>query len=79
MQRLLLKTVLVFGSLVLTFAAWSPASAQGPTDGAAQAGVVKVGERAPDFSLPASDGKTYRLADLRGVKRLVLVIFRGVW
>jgi cytochrome oxidase Cu insertion factor (SCO1/SenC/PrrC family) len=79
MQRLFLKTVLVFGSLVLTSAAWSPASAQGLTDGAAQAGVVKVGERAPDFSLPASDGKTYRLADLRGVKRLVLVIFRGVW
>lgn len=79
MQRLFLKTVLVFGSLVLTSAAWSSASAQGPMDGAAQAGVVKVGERAPDFSLPASDGKTYRLADLRGVKRLVLVIFRGVW
>jgi len=79
MQRLFLKTVLVFGSLVLTSAAWNPASAQGPMDGAAQAGVVKVGERAPDFSLPASDGKTYRLADLRGVKRLVLVIFRGVW
>ncbi len=79
MQRLFLRTVLAFGSLVVTSAAWSPASAQGPTDRAAEAGVVKVGERAPDFSLPAADGKTYRLADLRGGKRLVLVIFRGVW
>ena len=79
MQRLFLRTVLVFGSLVLTSAAWSPASPQGPTDRAAQTGVVKVGERAPDFSLPASDGKAYRLANLRGAKRLVLVIFRGVW
>jgi cytochrome oxidase Cu insertion factor (SCO1/SenC/PrrC family) len=79
MQRLFSKTVFVFGSLVLASAAWSPASAQGPTVRAAQAGVVKVGERAPEFSLPASDGKAYRLADLRGAKRLVLVIFRGVW
>ncbi len=79
MQRLFLRTALVFGSLVLASAAWSPASAQVPTDRAAHAEVVKVGEQAPDFSLPASDGKTYRLADLRGAKRLVLVIFRGVW
>ena len=79
MRRLFLRTVLSLGSLVLASAAWSPASTQGPTDRAAQAGVVRVGERAPDFSLPASDGKAYRLADLRGAKRLVLVIFRGVW
>ncbi len=79
MQRLFLKTALAFGLLALTPVAWSPASAQGPTATAAPAGVVKVGDRAPDFSLPASDGKTYRLADLRGAKRLVLVIFRGVW
>lgn len=27
---------------------------------------LKAGEAAPDFSLPASDGRTYRLRDLAG-------------
>ena len=79
MQRLDRKLVLVLGSSMLAFAAAGAAQAQGPADRPAQAAIVKVGDSAPDFSLPASDGKTYHLADLRGRKRLVLVIFRGVW
>jgi cytochrome oxidase Cu insertion factor (SCO1/SenC/PrrC family) len=78
-QRLDRKIVLVLGSLMLTFAAAGPAQTQGTADRPAQAAIVKVGEQAPDFSLPASDGNTYHLADLKGKKRLVLVIFRGVW
>jgi peroxiredoxin Q/BCP len=27
---------------------------------------LKVGDAAPDFSLRGSDGKTYKLSDLRG-------------
>jgi cytochrome oxidase Cu insertion factor (SCO1/SenC/PrrC family) len=79
MQRLARKIVLVPGSLMLAFAAAGPARAQGTADSTAHAATVNVGQPAPDFSLPASDGKTYHLADLRGQKRLVLVIFRGVW
>jgi cytochrome oxidase Cu insertion factor (SCO1/SenC/PrrC family) len=43
------------------------------------AAVVRVGDRAPEFSLIAGDGRTYSLADLHGKKNLVLVIFRGTW
>jgi cytochrome oxidase Cu insertion factor (SCO1/SenC/PrrC family) len=79
MQRVDRKTMLVLGSVMLTFAAAGPAQAQGTPDRPAQAAIVDAGQPAPDFSLPASDGKIYHLADLQGKKRLVLVIFRGVW
>ncbi len=36
---------------------------------------LKVGDMAPDFSLPASDGKTYKLADFRGKKAVVVAWF----
>jgi len=36
---------------------------------------LNVGDPAPDFSLAASDGKTYRLADFKGKKAVVLAWF----
>lgn len=36
---------------------------------------LKVGDKAPDFSLPGSDGKTYSLADFRGKQAVVLAWF----
>ena len=41
----------------------------------ASADELKVGEKAPDFKLPASDGKTYTLADFKGKEAVVLAWF----
>jgi peroxiredoxin len=38
----------------------------------------KVGDRAPQFSLPSADGRTVSLKDYTG-KKLVLVFYRGYW
>jgi len=44
-------------------------AAQAPTT------VLKVGDPAPNFSLKASDGKTYKLADFKGKQAVVLAWF----
>ena len=36
---------------------------------------LKVGDKAPDFKLQGSDGKTYRLADYVGKQAVVLAWF----
>ena len=38
--------------------------------GAAEA--LKAGDPAPDFSLPGSDGKTYKLSDFKGKQAVVI-------
>lgn len=39
---------------------------------------VKVGEKAPDFALPAAGGKSVRLSDLRG-HNVLIDFYRGYW
>jgi peroxiredoxin Q/BCP len=41
----------------------------------ARAGELQVGDPAPDFTLKASDGKTYRLADFKGKQAVVVAWF----
>jgi peroxiredoxin Q/BCP len=42
---------------------------------APQERMLQPGDIAPDFSLTGSDGATYRLADYRGVKPVVIAWF----
>jgi peroxiredoxin len=39
--------------------------------------IIEVGAVAPDFSLPASDGKTYRLSDVLTCSRALLIFYPG--
>lgn len=36
---------------------------------------LKVGDKAPDFELRATDGKKYKLSDFKGQKNVVLAIY----
>lgn len=57
-------------SLLVTAAApasWSTHTAPQPR--------LEAGDPAPDFALPGSDGKTYRLSDYRGKRAVVIAWF----
>lgn len=36
---------------------------------------LKLGQPAPDFTLPATDGKIYKLSDFKGKKNVVLAAY----
>ena len=38
-------------------------------------GELKIGDVAPGFELPGSDGKTYRLSDFKGKRAVVVAWF----
>ena len=65
----LLSRMLATGAAVALLSA--TVSAQNPVPGQPE---LKVGDPAPDFTLPASDGQTYSLAKLKG-KYVVLAWF----
>lgn len=39
---------------------------------------IKLGEKAPDFALPAADGKSVRLSDFAG-HNVLIDLYRGYW
>ena len=56
-------------SILLLFAFGMIANAQTPAPPKTK---LKVGDAAPDFTLRATDGKTYKLSDFKGKKTLCL-------
>jgi peroxiredoxin len=53
-----------------------PARAMAPADSKLR---VKVGEAAPDFTLPTTEGKDVRLSSFRGKKNVVLSFVPAAW
>lgn len=45
----------------------------------ASSSTLKLGDKAPDFSLPNGDGKIVSLSEYLGRGPLVLVFYRGFW
>jgi cytochrome oxidase Cu insertion factor (SCO1/SenC/PrrC family) len=68
--QMMLKRLLM--SLLLLAVCSVVALAQQPTPPKTH---LKVGDAAPDFTLRATDGKSYKLSDFKGKKNVVLAIY----
>lgn len=62
-------------SMVFVLGLALAASVFGQATPAAPATTLKVGDLAPDFSLPDTTGKQVKLSDFRGKKNVVLAFY----
>jgi len=62
-----MRKLLLVAAVCVGLTAVSAARQQAPVE-------LKVGDKAPDFSLPGTDGKTHKLSDYKG-KMVVLAWF----
>ena len=69
--------------LVALFSLAAATGQPGPKDGAGLSPTdlerIKVGEKAPDFTLENMDRNRISLSDFQGKKNVVLVFYRGHW
>src|SRR4029077_14373626 len=66
-RSLLMRKLMLLSTVCLTLTAGTTALVPAPVE-------LKAGDKAPDFSLPGTDGKTHKLADYKG-KTVVLAWF----
>jgi cytochrome oxidase Cu insertion factor (SCO1/SenC/PrrC family) len=69
-----LLTVTLCLSSASAFAQNAPAPAARPQAPAIKTH-LKVGDMAPDFELPGTDGKTHKLSSFRGQKNVVVAVY----
>lgn len=71
-----MRTLTVIGLIGLVLGIAAVTSAQAPAAPAAAPAVeLKVGDKAPDFTMQGSDGKTHTLADYAGKQAVVVAWF----
>ena len=80
MIRKSLSLVIVLAALAASALAQQPTTTTAPAASPAPRPVaikthLKVGDKAPDFSLRATDGKTYKLSDFKGTKNVVIAAY----
>ena len=77
-KKLISLSFLVVAFAISAFAqqptAPAPAASPAPRPAAPKTH-LKVGDAAPDFTLRATDGKTYKLSDFKGQKNVVLAAY----
>jgi cytochrome oxidase Cu insertion factor (SCO1/SenC/PrrC family) len=69
----LLSSLLLLAVFGVVAMAQQPPATQAPKPPAKTH--LKVGDAAPDFTLRATDGKSYKLSDFKGKKNVVLAIY----
>jgi cytochrome oxidase Cu insertion factor (SCO1/SenC/PrrC family) len=74
-KKNMLKTALCLGLLIVSSISLQAQQPSQPARPPAPKTHLKVGDAAPDFTLPATDNKTYTLSEFKGKKNVVLAFY----